>query len=130
MVVDDFDMDLHSAVIPGRVEDANPESRDSPMCNCTSEVWSSGPSRNDAKYTPANSKLKLHIADVVLDGIGLHFETEVPAHFQHDRVFRQNVPRDRFETFGFRVFDDQLHQRPAQPPALEIGSEQDRVFAS
>jgi 5-carboxymethyl-2-hydroxymuconate isomerase len=26
---------------------ANPESRDSPMCNCTSEVWSFGPSRND-----------------------------------------------------------------------------------
>src|ERR1700737_5440695 len=36
-----------STVIPGRVEDANPESRDSPMCNCTSEVWSFGPSRND-----------------------------------------------------------------------------------
>jgi hypothetical protein len=34
-------------VIPGRIEDANPESRDSPMCNCTSEVWSFGPSRND-----------------------------------------------------------------------------------
>jgi methionine biosynthesis protein MetW len=26
---------------------ANPESRDSPMCNCTSEVWSFAPSRND-----------------------------------------------------------------------------------
>jgi hypothetical protein len=34
-------------VIPGRIEDANPESKDSPMCNCTSEVWSFGPSRND-----------------------------------------------------------------------------------
>jgi 4-amino-4-deoxy-L-arabinose transferase-like glycosyltransferase len=29
------------------VRSANPESRDSPMCNCTSEVWSFGPSRND-----------------------------------------------------------------------------------
>jgi len=29
---------------------ANPESRDSPMCNCTSEVWSFGPSRNDETY--------------------------------------------------------------------------------
>jgi len=29
------------------VPSANPESRDSPMCNCTSEVWSFGPSRND-----------------------------------------------------------------------------------
>src|SRR5437879_9420207 len=37
-------------VIPGRIEDANPESRDSPMCNCTSEVWSCGPSRNDGDY--------------------------------------------------------------------------------
>src|SRR3984893_10685086 len=48
---------LYSTVIPGR--EANPESRDSPMCNCTSEVWSGachraapcadplGPSRND-----------------------------------------------------------------------------------
>src|SRR6195256_892156 len=29
---------------------ANPESRDSPMCNCTSEVWSFGPSRNDETH--------------------------------------------------------------------------------
>src|SRR6202795_3820374 len=36
-----------SAVIPGRREAANPESRDAPMCNCTSEVWSFGPSRNN-----------------------------------------------------------------------------------
>src|ERR1700755_2464268 len=28
-----------STVIPGRCEASNPESRDSPMCNCTSEVW-------------------------------------------------------------------------------------------
>ena len=42
-------------VIPGRCEASNydvllhiGESRDSPMCNCTSEVWSFGPSRNDS----------------------------------------------------------------------------------
>jgi hypothetical protein len=28
-----------SAVIPGRCKASNPEPRDSPMCNCTSEVW-------------------------------------------------------------------------------------------
>src|ERR1700738_4277821 len=28
---------------------ANPESRDSPICTCTSEVWSFGPSRNDLR---------------------------------------------------------------------------------
>src|SRR5665213_1058117 len=38
-------------VIPVRVVDANPESRVSPMCDCTSEVWSCGPSRNDETNT-------------------------------------------------------------------------------
>src|SRR5207245_8510697 len=38
---------LSFAVIPGRCEASNPESRDSPMRNCASEVWSFGPSRND-----------------------------------------------------------------------------------
>src|SRR5258708_17976069 len=36
-----------SVVIPGRCEASNPEARDSPGCNCTPEVWSFGPSRND-----------------------------------------------------------------------------------
>src|SRR6202043_3061730 len=40
------------AVIPGRVEDANPESRDSPMCNCTSEVWSGACHRAAQKRRP------------------------------------------------------------------------------
>jgi hypothetical protein len=39
------------AVIPGRCEASNPESRDSPMRNCASEVWSFGPSRNDGEST-------------------------------------------------------------------------------
>ena len=34
-------------VIPGRIEDANPESRDSPMCNCASEVRCFASPRND-----------------------------------------------------------------------------------
>src|SRR6202035_1748358 len=34
-------------VIPGRCEASNPESRDSPMRNCASEVWCFAPSRND-----------------------------------------------------------------------------------
>jgi hypothetical protein len=38
----------NATVIPGRCEASNPESRDSPMRNCASEVWSfGGPSRND-----------------------------------------------------------------------------------
>src|SRR6267142_1630510 len=35
------------AVIPGRREASNPESRDSPMCNCTSEVRVFDAPRND-----------------------------------------------------------------------------------
>jgi hypothetical protein len=31
------------------VKRANPESLDSPMCNCTSEVWSFEPSWNDGE---------------------------------------------------------------------------------
>src|SRR5437899_7092290 len=42
-------------VIPGGVEDANPESRDSPMCNCTSEVWPFGPSPNDGGQTESRA---------------------------------------------------------------------------
>src|SRR5260370_42704049 len=32
-------LEAFEAVIPGRCEASNPESRDSPMCNCTSAVW-------------------------------------------------------------------------------------------
>src|SRR5258707_8260346 len=77
-----------------------------------------------------DSKRELYVAHIVLDGIRLHFETEAPAHFQHHHILLKDIPRDSFEPFGLRVFDDQLHQRPAQPPALEIGSEQDRVFTA
>src|SRR5439155_5188252 len=45
-----------SAVIPGRCEASNPESRDSPVRNGTSEVWSYGPSRNDKLFQATLSK--------------------------------------------------------------------------
>jgi hypothetical protein len=41
------------SVIPGRCGASNPESRDSPMRNCASEVWSCGPSRNDGVWVAA-----------------------------------------------------------------------------
>src|SRR6266852_2582195 len=75
-----------------------------------------------------DSKHEFHVANAVLDGIGLHLETEVAAHRQHHGVFGKHIPRDDLESFGFGIFDDQLHQRPTESPALEIGSEQDRVF--
>ena len=37
-------------VIPERRAAANPESWDSPMRHCASEVWSCGPSRNDGQF--------------------------------------------------------------------------------
>ena len=46
-----------------RSEATNPESRDSPMCNCTSAVWSFGPSRNDGAWLmrayPLSTKITL-----------------------------------------------------------------------
>src|SRR6202022_1587379 len=39
---------------------SNPESRDSPMCNCTSEVWSFGPSRNDKREPCLLMKYELY----------------------------------------------------------------------
>src|ERR1700681_3774015 len=59
--VPDLDRSTNSSVIPGRRAAANPESRDSPMRNCASEVWSFGPSRNDScikqKKRPACASL-------------------------------------------------------------------------
>src|SRR5260370_42267047 len=48
-------------VIPGQCEASNPESRDSPMCNCTSEVWSFGPSRNDGELLRRFSRLAMTV---------------------------------------------------------------------
>jgi hypothetical protein len=42
-------------VIRGRCEASDPESRDSPMRNCASEVWSFGPSRNDGFWIASRS---------------------------------------------------------------------------
>ena len=74
------------------------------------------------------SKRKLDVADVVLDQIVRHLETEIPAQVEHGGVFREYVARDNFKSFRPGVFDDQLHQRPAKSPALEIRPQQDRVF--
>jgi hypothetical protein len=50
-----------TAVIPGRCEASNPESRDSPMRNCASEVWSFGPSRNDSREAEARTRRSLRL---------------------------------------------------------------------
>ena len=60
--------------------------------------------------------------------VGLYRETEFPTHVQHRRIFLKHLARYLLQSFGLRVFDNKLHQSPAEPPSLEIGSEQDRVF--
>jgi hypothetical protein len=56
-------------------------------------------------------------------------KSQFPAHFQHHGIFLQNLAVDAAQALEFCVFDDQLHQGPAQAPALEIRSQQDRVLA-
>src|SRR4029077_16843615 len=60
------------AVIPGRCEASNPESRDSPMRNCASEVWSLGPSRNDGGWIGSSLPPSLGSPFVVPAKAGTH----------------------------------------------------------
>src|ERR1700744_1093305 len=54
----------------GRLEEASPESRDSPMRNCASEVRSCGPSRNDDReLAPAAVNLDIQIPDLLAQRI-------------------------------------------------------------
>src|ERR1700687_1313498 len=69
------------------------------------------------------------VAHAAILGISLDLKSQFPAHFQHHRIFLENLAGYLFQAFGLGVLDDQLHQRPAQASALEIGSQQDRVLA-
>ena len=60
--------------------------------------------------------------------IGLDLESQLPAHFQHHGILLENLSGYPFQAFRFGVLDDQLHQGPAQAPALEVGSQQNRVL--
>jgi hypothetical protein len=74
------------------------------------------------------SKRKSDVAQAAIPGIRLDLESQFPAHFQHHGIFLENLAVDATQALGFCVLDDQLHQVPAQAPALEIRSQQDRVF--
>lgn len=69
------------------------------------------------------------MADIMLDGIVLDFEAKAAAHIEHHRVFMQDIAGNMLQAFGPRIFDDQLHQHPAQSPPLQIRAQQNRVFA-
>src|SRR5713101_627684 len=64
-----FIIDGH-VVIPGRREASKPESKDSPMCNCTSEVRSFGPSRNDDHRVDAIHMTPTEIERIFRDEAG------------------------------------------------------------
>jgi hypothetical protein len=72
---------------------------------------------------------KRDVAQAPILGTRLDLEAQFPAHFQHDRIFLENLAVYPAQALGFCVLDNQLHQVPAQAPTLEIGSQQDRVFS-
>src|SRR6202048_2922952 len=72
---------------------------------------------------------KSDVAHAAILGIGLDLKSQFPAHFQHHRIFLENLAGYLLQALEFGVLDDQLHQGPAQASALEIRSEQDRVLA-
>ena len=69
-----------------------------------------------------------NVAQTTILRIGLDLESQLPAHFQHHGILLENLSGYPFQAFRFGVLDDQLHQGPAQAPALEVGSRQNRVL--
>src|SRR5664279_3605168 len=69
----------YQAVIPGRCKASNPESRDSPMCNCTSEVRAFDAPRNDSERLSSIRKARRALFDVGADRL----ELVGPAHQFH-----------------------------------------------
>ncbi len=61
--------------------------------------------------------------------IGRNRKAKLAAHVQHRDVFAQDLAANRAQAFGVRIFDHQLHQEPAEPVALQVGADEDGVFA-
>jgi hypothetical protein len=78
---------------------------------------------------PIAAEHQSNVVHAAIPSIRLELEAQFPAHFQHHGIFLKNLAGYAANALGFCVLDDQLHQAPAEPPALEIRSQQDRVFA-
>ena len=70
-------------------------------------------------------KCERDVAETAIFAMRLHPESKFSAHFQHDRVLVENLTLYAFKSFCICVFNDHLHQIPAQSAALESRSEQD-----
>ena len=60
--------------------------------------------------------------------IRLDLEAEISAHVQHRGIFLKHLAVNRMDRLGAGIGDDQLHQLPAEPVSLLIGSNQDSEF--
>src|SRR6266542_1038444 len=77
----------------------------------------------------ASIQRQCHDADVRHLRIALDAEAELATHRQHHTVVAQNLALDAPQTLAACVANDQLHQLPAEPVALEVGAQENGVFA-
>src|SRR6478735_11854437 len=62
--------------------------------------------------------------------IRLDAEPEFATHRKHGRILGQNLAAQGFQTFSAGVIDQKLHQGPAEPFPLQVGSDEYRVFGT
>ena len=97
--------EISLSVIPGRLEEPNPESRDSPGRKCAPEVWSFGPSRNDGI-----SRMDVRATLRTDDGVLIHYDSQGVLRFPPDG-------RQRLAAGERLPFDEHyIHRRPGSRP--------------
>jgi len=97
----------------GRCEASNPESRDSPMCNSTSEVWSCGPSRDNVIYQTRGKRRSWGVArDAPLPTCASPAHAPSP---DDSAPSPESEVRDRRAEVGQL---DSRHSSPAAAPAM------------
>ena len=62
-------------------------------------------------------------------GIVGNSKSELLARAEHRGIAMQNLAFDYANSFCPRVFDDGLHQEPAEAAAFQIGANEDGIFA-
>src|SRR5271154_5377210 len=94
----------------------------------TSMAPPSASCRTTTSRTNRQSERQSHADKATVLRIGCDLETDAPAHFQHHRILLENLSTDRPQPLGASVFDNQLHERPAETVSLHIGAHEDGVF--
>src|ERR1700722_20158393 len=75
-------------------------------------------------------KRKRHVADIRLIWIRADDKSQFPAHVDHRHIFVQDLSFNAAVLLCPRIGDDHLHQMPSQTVALQIGANEDGVFAA